>query len=154
MRKTRRMKKIYGGFISELGNAVYSGFKQGLKNVPKELRSSIKSSGSSYLTPTGSIANYAGNNIQNIIKSHNESFRRNMGNKINTLKTTTFKNKNKKHLMPLQYIFKQQQIKPSSLQSYNSKLNFNNKYTPINNKDISYYNKEINIRNTKSKTLM
>ncbi len=88
MRRTHRRTRRRGGALSELGNAIYSGFKQGLKNVPKEIRSSIKSSGSSYLTPTGSIANYAGNNIQNIIKSHNESFRRNMGNKINALKTT------------------------------------------------------------------
>ncbi len=141
MRKTRR-----GGALSQLGNAIYSGFKQGLKNVPKEIRSSIKSSGSSYLTPTGSIANYAGNNIQNIIKSHNESFRRNMGNKINTfkssLKTT---NKNKKILQyPMMPMSRSYMPKPN-LKKYNSKIIYNNKYTYSNknyknNKNTLWFN--------------
>ncbi len=141
MRRTRR-----GGALSELGNAIYSGFKQGLKNVPKEIRSSIKSSGSSYLTPTGSIANYAGNNIQNIIKSHNESFRRNMGNKINTLKSS-FKttNKNKKILQyPMIPISRSYMPKPT-LKKYNNKRIYNNKYTYSNknyknNKNTQWFN--------------
>jgi hypothetical protein len=162
MRRTYKGKR--GGFLQQLGNAVYSGVKQGIKNAPKQIYSSLKSSGSSYLTPTGSIANYAGNNIQNIIKSHNESFRRDMGNKMNTIRTT-LKNKNKKPIgmkypiMPYAFMGSQQKIKPNftsrtgaiqrngvamNFKKYNSKMIYNNKYMPImpvkNNKNTQLYN--------------
>lgn len=174
MRRTYRRKKSSGGFLQKLGDTVYSGVKQGLQNAPKQIYSSLKSSGSSYLTPTGSIANYAGNNIQNIIKSHNESFRKNMGNKMNTLRAT-LKNKNKKPIAPMKYpimpyafMGSEQKIKPNftsrtgaiqrngvamNFKKYNSKLIYNNKYMPImpvkNNKNLQYYNNKELVINTK-----
>ncbi len=171
MRKTHKRKRggAIGQFASELGTAVFSGIKQGIKNAPKEIYSSLKSSGSSYLTPTGSIANYAGNNIQNIIKSHNETFRRNMGNKMNTLRTT-IKNKNKKPIgmkypiMPYSILGAQQKIRPNftsrtgaiqrngvamNFKKYNSKLIYNNKTISNNNRGF-YNNKNLPIiRNMK-----
>jgi hypothetical protein len=154
-RMTRRTRRR-GGAIGEFGNAVFSGIKQGFKNAPKQIYSSLRSSGSSYLTPSGSIANYAGNNIQNIIKSHNESFRKNMGNKMNTLRTT-IKNKNKKPIgttmkypiMPYQFT----QSRPN-IKKYNSKLIYNNKYMPItynrNNKNLPI-STNMSLFNNKSK---
>ena len=155
MRRTYRRRK-QGGFIQQLGNAVYSGVKQGIKNAPKEIYSSLKSSGSSYLTPTGSIANYAGNNIQNIIKSHNETFRKNMGNKMNTLRTT-LKNKNKKPIAPMKYPIMPYSFKraiPANVKLPNSRLMYNNKYMPImssikNNKNLQNYNNKGLLINTR-----
>jgi len=149
MRKTH--KRTRGGAIGqlgwELGNAVFSGIKQGIKNAPKQIYSSLKSSsGTSYLTPTGSIANYAGNNIQNIIKSHNESFRRDMGNKMNSIRTT-LKNKNKKPIgtkyMPYAFMESRQKIRPN-FKKYNSKLIYNNKTIPNKNR-VFYNNKNLPI---------
>ena len=145
MRITHRRTRRRGGALGDFGTAVFSGIKQGIKNAPKEIYSTLRSSGSSYLTPTGSIANYAGNNIQNIIKSHNETFRRDMGNKINALKTTVKStNKNKKIIQyPMMPISRSYMPKPN-LKKYNSKIIYNNKYTysnkKYNNKNKPWFN--------------
>jgi hypothetical protein len=153
MRRTNKRTRRRGGALGNFGSAVFSGIRQGIKNAPKEIYSTLRSSGSSYLTPTGSIANYAGNNIQNIIKSHNESFRRDMGNKMNTLRTT-IKNKNKKPIGAVKYgpimpYYQQQKFRLGpDFKKYNSKLIYNNKYNnksypnsvSLSNKNRVFYN--------------
>ncbi len=131
--RNRRSHKKRGGALANFGNAVFSGIKQGFKNAPKQIYSSLRSSGSSYLTPSGSITNYAGNNIQNIIKSHNESFRKNMGNKLNTFKSTIkTTNKNKKMIQyPMMRSFTPRRNFTSKIGTMNFKK-YNNKYTYSN----------------------
>ncbi len=101
MRKTkkRQSRKHKGGFFGEfsnIGSTVGQGLKEGVirgfKQAPQEVFSSLRSKGSSYLQPSGSIANYAGNNIQNIIAGHHAELGREVGKTLRAIKNTRFNN--------------------------------------------------------------
>ena len=89
--KTRKRR---GGFIKNLLGAVQEGAIKGFKQAPKQIYKSLKNSGSSYLKPSGSIANYAGNNIQNILQQHENNLRLGIRSGLQNIKTSlTSKNK-------------------------------------------------------------
>ncbi len=98
--KTRKQRKSRrrGGFLANLAGAVkegtITGLKKGLKQAPKHIYKSLKNSGSAYLKPSGSIANYAGNNIQNILQQHENNLRLGIRSGLqNIKKSLTSKNK-------------------------------------------------------------
>lgn len=135
-RKTR--KRLHkGGFIMQ---AIGEGFQKGLKQAPKEIISSLRSQGSSYLQPSGSIANYAGNNIQNIIQGHHQELGAHVGKSMQNIKTslTSSFNKSKSnktskiktYLDPYKFAQKSS-ISPNLLKKQS--MVFNNKYTGTRN---------------------
>lgn len=71
-----------GGFLKNLGSAIGQGISTGIKQAPQEIIRSLRSKGSTYLEPSGSIANYAGNNIQNIIQSHHKELGSSVGQNV------------------------------------------------------------------------
>ncbi len=87
-RKTRK-----GGFLANLAGAVKEGAIKGLKQAPKQFYKSLKNSGSIYLKPSGSIANYAGNNIQNILQQHENNLRLGIRSGLQNIKKSLTKNK-------------------------------------------------------------
>jgi hypothetical protein len=94
--KTRKLKRSRrrGGFLANLAGAVKEGAIKGFKQAPKQIYKSLKNSGSSYLKPSGSIANYAGNNIQNILQQHENNLRLGIRSGLqNIKKSLTTKNK-------------------------------------------------------------
>jgi hypothetical protein len=92
IRRSRQKKTRRGGFLMQV---IGEGVKQGFKQVPQEILSSLRSKGSSYLQPSGSIANYAGNNIQNIIQGHHQELGAHVGKSMQNIKTSLTTNSNK-----------------------------------------------------------
>ncbi len=142
LRKTRR-----GGFIMQ---AIGEGVKQGFKQAPREIMSSIRSKGSSYLLPSGSIANYAGNNIQNIIQGHHQELGAHVGKSMKNIKTSLTTNSNKSksfsqktYIDPKKYSF-MTSISPNALKKQQSV--FNNKFSMPrkNNKNLPIFSSKFN----------
>ncbi len=143
-RKTRRRYKG-GAFMQALSEGIGQGIKQGIKQTPKALMASIRSKGSSYLLPSGSIANYAGNNIQNIIQGHHKELGAHVGKSLQNIKTSLTTNSNKSksysqktYIDPKKYSF-MTSISPNVLRKQQSV--FNNKFSMPrrNNKNLPIF---------------
>jgi hypothetical protein len=148
-RKTRRRYKG-GAFMQAIGEGIGQGIKQGIKQTPKALMTSIRSKGSSYLLPSGSIANYAGNNIQNIIQGHHQELGAHVGKSLQNIKTSLTTNSNKSksysqktYIDPKKYSF-MTSISPTITSSLRKQQSvFNNKFS-MPRKNLPLYSSKFN----------